>query len=580
MSESLETAQIGADEEVVEEHTCAKWVLRIVNLPLVLFGMAVLSVAGMMVHDETIDGDTLLPVMVTGAAFLGIGVLGLLSTKKIHSDCILKSYWLATFFGIVLTAWILAYTVFNADRIEQKLMVGAGERWSKIIESDLIKDHLDKIPRSCCGTKEEEDQGGRWTAFGSHDEDDATSYVCSDEVNFVTDIKVQAQHIEASIGDVPRPFSAKLSACMEGCSNSETCMGFYYQEANSMCGLIESDFDKDQTTMLEDEGDGRVCQNGSILGAGVELADYCNLGSPRDFEQTCWATIKDTIMANMKEVTICIGAAMFLLVVSICCIIKMRTLNKAIDDVQAVISIGMACVGVVLLSAGIAALVQLGTDSDALFVIVSVLVLGIVLSCLGVVFGIYSKTHPKASFCVYFVLFIIVAVIAFACIGLEDTVREKVKEKGVDFIDDFCDEACFAEIQGKMAESRDSSLECTDTPEGDEPCAADYEWASPMWEDPACNTTATLAPACECLCKQAEQKKQAATDAKEATKQYLVVQLTDQLNSLGWLCILVSLYILIEALCHLHAALTQSTDGEKEGEMQQLVGEESIKAEL
>ena len=92
----------GIGEAPAEEgdgHCCEKWALRIVNAPLVAFGIAVLSVVGLMLKNETLDLSTLVPLIVLGACFLVIGVLGLLATK---TPKLVKIYWLVLFFGTVV----------------------------------------------------------------------------------------------------------------------------------------------------------------------------------------------------------------------------------------------------------------------------------------------------------------------------------------------------------------------------------------------------------------------------------------------------------------------------------------------
>ena len=76
---------------------------------------------------------------------------------------------------------------------------------------------------------------------------------------------------------------------------------------------------------------------------------------------------------------------------------------------------------------------------------------------MGVFFGCYSKENPtcaKYAVLIYVFLFLMMAIMAGVCIGFEDTVRTKVNDEDKAFLNKFCDDDCYAEIQLKMEQGR------------------------------------------------------------------------------------------------------------------------------
>ena len=161
--------------------------------------------------------------------------------------------------------------------------------------------------------------------------------------------------------------------------------------------------------------------------------------------------------------------------------------------------------------------------------------------------------------------------------SFEQNVREKVEgPDGAQWLDNFCDKACFGEIQDHMLKSR-APLRTCQPPSGDGPCEADYVWADDLHResDPACNTTAII-QTCECPCQEATEKSNAAANAMEATKQFLITEISAGLATLGWGCILVAIYILIEALCHLYNSID---DEDEDSEKQDLLSDSAETSE-
>merc|ERR1719409_1580809 len=169
---------------------------------------------------------------------------------------------------------------------------------------------------------------------------------------------------------------------------------------------------------------------------------------------------------------------------------------------------------------------------------------------LGVAFGCFStkvECCAKSAWIIYSVLFVVMAGLAIGAIAKEGTVRDKVVENGDEWLKKFCDTACYEEIQAKMTTSR-STEECTDIPTGDSECAEGYSWVAEKHLDIACNSTApnTISQVCECQCEEA----QALADAKQATDEFIITSIMGSINGIGWLCILIAIYLLIEVFAH------------------------------
>ena len=145
-------------------------------------------------------------------------------------------------------------------------------------------------------------------------------------------------------------------------------------------------------------------------------------------------------------------------------------------------------------------------------------------------------------------LFIVMIVIAFECIAYEDTVRETVAEKGDQWLDEFCDAECYADIQAKMNGTRSADNACSAAPDGTAECYAQYVWAADKHLDKACNSTPpnTVSQLCECPCELAK----AVANVKEATQEIIITKIMSSLNTMGWLCILISIYLLVEVFAH------------------------------
>ena len=139
---------------------------------------------------------------------------------------------------------------------------------------------------------------------------------------------------------------------------------------------------------------------------------------------------------------------------------------------------------------------------------------------------------------------------AFMCIAYEDTVRETVAEKGDVWLEKFCNAECYADIQAKMNGTRSADAMCNTPPEGTGECYDAYEWAADKHLDIACNSTApnTISQICECPCEVAKK----AADVKSATEEFIIARVMGSLNTMGWTCILISIYLFIEVICHLY----------------------------
>merc|ERR1719313_2235632 len=323
------------------------------------------------------------------------------------------------------------------------------------------------------------------------------------------------------------------------CDTDNGCTWYAAEEGEALC-LAE--------TVVFTEDEGRRLEEVSV-----------SLGSSDDFEAQCWSTIKDAIMANLVGVAVCLGIVVFL---QMCCMfwcIRLLTLRSAIGLIQQTIDIGMAVVGAVLLVSGVYWAATLDFQ-ETMALTLPLIILGLFMLFLGVALGCFSTKVAccaKFAWIIYSVLFVVMAALAIGAIAKEGTVRDKVVENGDEWLDKFCDTTCYAEIEAKMSSSR-STEECTDIPTGDSECAADYAWAAEKHLDIACNSTApnTISQVCECQCTQA----QALADVKQATDEFIITGIMGSINAIGWLCILIAIYLLIEVFAH---AYTHSRHVEK-----------------
>lgn len=514
-----------------------------------------------MVSEDLIGVETLAPLIAVGTAFFSIGMLGIVATKYRR---VLVAYWLAVFFGTVFTVWLLAYCFFNKTMMDDVAVHEFEESWATILKSDVLPTTVqDQLPPAC---------GGRNATVKPVELDVFTSkgFTCSEDVDFVEGIAYTQKAVEEIYDSSPR---VHIDTCMGLCDDDDGCTGFFYQEDSNdynVCGFFHSEF-RLAAAVYHGHVNGAVCQRDTEEGApgGESSAPSPEfvLGTSAEFRSDCWGVIEDLMMSNMDNIAICLGVAVLLLVLCIYWSIKMLTLNEAIQAVRKTIDTCMSIVGAVLVIIGGVGIATLGHERDTMYLIGSILLLGALLLSLGVLFGCFSKSHPKCAryaVYVYGVLFVIVAGLAIACIGFEQTVRDKVDGlEGREWLENFCDKDCFEAIQEQMLKSRGSLRTC-EAPSGDGPCEADYGWNEDRESDPACNTT-EISPACKCACEEAAASSRAAANAMDATKQFLITEISAGLATLGWVCILVSVYILIEALCHLYNSTeTQKPDDDSE----------------
>ena len=443
-----EMAYVKPSEEVAEEPTARQlaWLhhphamhgLRCVNTLVALVGLAILGLVVYLLAIEDGSGSaaSLAPFITVGGVISFIGLLGMAGTKYGN---LLKAYWLANFFGIVLATWVVAYAAFNFSKIEHQTMLHFEAHWGNMVNA-LPETLKGAIPISCGG--------------------------------------------------------------------------------NSTEVLLES-------------------------------------WSSEQFEANCWNTIKDTIMSNLHVVAICIGVALLMQLLCAYWIVTILTVAQAIGLVRGAIDVGMTCVGSVLVLAGVALLSEFGTIADTLYMAVAFLTLGGLIVVLGCVFGCCSSSSrrcAKIAAWLYGVLFFVLAALAFACIANEDAIRAHATEHGKDWLFKLCDKPCFEKIYTEMMASRggSGSRQCEEPHPGDSECQAEYDWSIDRLEDPACNSTApnTISDDCLCPCDYARETKEAAANARQATEEYIISIWTDDLNLIGWGCILVSIYMLVECGCH------------------------------
>eukprot|EP01046_Picozoa_sp_COSAG06_P027736 COSAG06_NODE_2465_length_6822_cov_6.403540_1_plen_626_part_00 len=603
--DGVEAGSKRADQEMSwETHTTAKWGLRIVNALLGIGGIVLLALAGLMVSEESATTAALTPLIVVGVALLGIGALGIWAT---FGRKMMATYWLALFFGTVLVVWLFCYAVANFSKIENKVMVHFEENWAELVVS-LPEELLDKVPRSCGGNKvnqcdfsvegaatpgfadataptDEEAEACEAVEFEPIEgEDDlicvyeqpcSVPAACLGDMDADNDGEVEGSCEDEVAGLTPHTCTGTVTAtgedcedlidfmcdmvatnCPAGCtfggnsaaSIEATCnlhadCTFYPAEAGeALCVeiTVESDDVDDEGRRLQDADDDESTETESFV-----------LGSSEDFEAQCWNTIKDSMMANMKSVEIALIVCVVLQLTCMYWCIQVLTLGTALGSVRKAIDIGMTVAGGLLFITGCIMASEL--SDETLYLTVPCILLGALMLCLGVFFGCYSKNNPtcaKYAVFIYVFLFIVMAVMAFMCIAYEDTVRETVAEKGDVWLEKFCDTECYADIQAKMENTRDASAMCDLPPAGEEECHESYTWSADKHLDIACNSTApnTISQICECPCEVAKK----AADVKSATEEFIITRVMGSLNTMGWTCILISIYLFIEVICHLY----------------------------
>jgi hypothetical protein len=261
-------------------------------------------------------------------------------------------------------------------------------------------------------------------------------------------------------------------------------------------------------------------------------------------------------MSNLHIVAIAIGGALLMQLLCAYWIVTVLNAVEAIGLVRGAIDVGMTGVGSVLVLAGVALLSEFGTAADTLYMAATFLTLGGLMVVLGCGFGCRSSSSrrcAKIAVWLYGVLFLATAALAYACIAHEDTIRTHGAEHGKAWLSKLCDRSCYEKIYTGMLDSRGGSgSHCGEPNPGDGECRAAYKWNIDRLEDPACNSTApnTISDDCSCPCEYARETRESAANARQATEEYIISTLTGQLNLIGWGCILVSIYLLIECGCH------------------------------
>lgn len=590
--EGQEAGSKREDQELTwETHKGAKWGLRLVNFLIAVFGVVLLVFCGQMISEESASPASLNPLIVVGAASLFIGMFGILATVKRK---IMALYWLNLFFGTVLAVWMLAYATLNFSKIEDKVRSHFEENWGELVVS-LPEEVLDKIPRSCGGNKvnlcdfsvdgaetpgfanattptDEEIDACTATMFEAEEEGD-DDVICVYEPPCGSPSMCVGEYVNSTGHESNCKQSDHAPPVCAGtvASTDEDCGDLY----EFMCNMVEDNCPEndgcvftpanedcpDECTYYPSEAGEALCVAETVesgADGGRRLQDDATepeaeivLGSSEDFEAQCWNTIKDSIMDNMSVVGYFL---LFIVLLEVLCMywcISVLTVGTAIGVVRKAVDVGMTIVGGLLFLTGVIMASEL--SSETMHLTVPCILLGGLMLVLGLFFGCCSKGYPRcaqwAAF-IYVFLFIVMIVIAFGCIAYEDTVRETVAEKGDQWLDEFCDAECYADIQAKMASSRDADAQCNLPPDGEEECEADYDWTADRSLDPACNSTLpnTISQLCECPCAVAE----AAAQVKAATQESIIKNIISGINTLGWVCILISIYMLIEVLCHLY----------------------------
>ena len=603
-------------EMALESHPWSSRGLAFVNGGIAIVGIVVLALAGLMISEESATTAAVTPLLVCGVGLSVMGTFGIFAARasadigKENSRRILGAYWLALFFGTVLAVWMCAYAAANFSKIEHKVMVHFEENWAELVV-DLPEELLDKVPQSCGGNKVNQCdfsvEGAATPGFadataptdaeaeaceavefeptegeddlicvyappcslpaacvGKYDDDGdgednadcepalappscagtvtSTNEDCAelDEFlcNMVADNCPEDDGCVFDPGTVDDPLTGEDEA-EDACTGASTSCEYFAPEAGeAMCleVTVESDDEDDEGRRLEE--------------TEPEPEPFV-LGSSEDFEAQCWNTIKDSMMENTKSVTVALGVVVVLMLLCMFWCIQLLTLGSAISSVKKAIDFGMTVAGGLLFITGIVMMGEL--SDDTMYLTAPFLVLGGLMLCLGILFGCFSKDYPtcaKYASLVYVFLFIVMVVMAFMCIAYEDTVRETVAEKGDVWLEKFCNAECYADIQAKMNGTRSADAMCNTPPEGTGECYDAYEWAADKHLDIACNSTApnTISQLCACPCRIAK----AAADVKSATEEFIITKVMSSLNTMGWMCILVSMYLFIEVLAHVY----------------------------
>ena len=584
--DGLEAGSKRADQELTwDGSTGAKWGLRIVNFLIGVFGIVLLAFCGMMISEESASPASLNPLIVVGAGSLFIGSFGIFATFKRK---IMALYWLCLFFGTVLAVWMLAYATFNFSKIEDKVMVHFEENWGELVVS-LPEEVLDKVPRSCGGNKVNQcdfsaagaDEPGfadpsnptdgeidACTAVTSEPEEGEDQVICVYEAPCPLPPMCVGQYDSDADGEADTECPDMTPLCKDAtgvvceetdefwcdrvqnnCPNGCTIDEPANDEINCPNGCVYFPAEDGEALCVEETVES-MAEDGRRLQDGVEEpAEPFVLGSPADFEAQCWNTMKESIMSNMKTVGYFLIFMVLLEALSIYWCISVLTLGTAIGAVRKAIDVGMTITGSLLFLVGVIMASEL--SEDTLHLTVPCIFLGGLMLSLGLFFGCFSKDNPncaKWAVIIYVFLFIVTVVMAVACIGYGDTVRETVAEKGTAWLDKFCDTSCYADIQARMEDARDAGAQCDTPPEGTDKCEADYLWGDEKHLDPACNSTLpnTISQLCECPCEVAK----AAAQVKAATEEAIIKNIISGINTLGWVCILISMYLFIEVLCH------------------------------
>lgn len=563
LSDLMPANEEAAQELAWETHPNAMRGLRCMNFLVAAAGIFVLALVGNAIAAGSGTVDTLAPFIAVGTAISLVGLLGLAGTKK---PKLLKVYWLATFFGSVLAAWMLAYAAFNFSTIEHQAMLHFEKNWGTLVVA--LPDELkDVVPVSCGGNK------------GS--EIEVELVVMDPDGGSVTPCTAPETEAECRAAAESHCLSAGSSAY--GFAGDYLTAGCYYYPAEHAIRPNEAYFGTDEAATawpeLSDDGQVRLCVEESI-GSTCERrlqeeSTELHLGSPAEFETQCWNTIKGAIMKNLEIVVVCIGVALVMQLLCIYCTVQVLTASEAVSLIRGAIDAVMTVVGLLLLLLGLGWLYELAlwteteTESGLVHLIVPVIAVGALMFVLGVVFGCTSASNRKCAAIasmIYVFLFVVLAGMGYACIAYEDTIRERAKQDGAEFLDSLCDQECYDGLYASMLASRVSS-QCEVPSPGDGECQEDYGWISDRLQDPACNATApnTISEACSCPCAVAKERSESRANAKEATKEYIISTMTDVLGMVGWVCILVSVIMLIEALCHyyhkVHNDLNSSYQG-------------------
>merc|ERR1711871_1251714 len=124
------------------------------------------------------------------------------------------------FFGTVFAAWFFAYCAFNFSKIEDEVMYQFEENWEEIV-ADLPSELLEKIPRSCGGTKVD------LCDFSTADSD-TTGFVDSAaptaaEIAACTASEMEVEEGEDSVICVYEPPCAKAAMCLGETTSGDDC---------------------------------------------------------------------------------------------------------------------------------------------------------------------------------------------------------------------------------------------------------------------------------------------------------------------------------------------------------------------